>query len=259
MPSVGPHCNLPNCAPPNCAPPDCAPPDCATDIMLAQCRLDDDHDISLAKAEGWLSASETDRAERFHFARDRNRYIRGRGFLRSMLGQVCGQNPASLALGVQAQGKPVLQNSHLAFNLSHSRGLAVLAISETGPLGLDLEFIDRDVDIAGLAQTCLTAEEARVLETLPEIHRAARFFAFWTAKEARMKLTGEGMSLPPRQIALDLRNGLPVGYLRPQTVQAQAVFLDLGHPGSVCCLAVAQGQRPQVISLAPQGIGHAAR
>jgi len=219
------------------------------DIGLAQCRLDDDRDITLTKAWQLLSGDETARARRFHFDRDRTRYVRGRGFLRSMLGQVCGQDPAGLIFGTGTQGKPFLQDSDLAFNLSHSRDLAVLAVSHSGPLGIDLEFIDRAADIAGLAQTCLTPGEIDILAALPEAERQARFFVFWTAKEARMKLTGEGMSLPPRQIALNLQDGFPVGYLQPENPVAQAIFLDLGHPATVCCLALADGQKPSIISL----------
>ena len=219
------------------------------DIGLAQCLLDDDRDIALTKAWQLLSGDETTRARRFHFDRDRNRYVRGRGFLRSMLGQVGGQDPAGLIFGTGTQGKPFLQDSDLAFNLSHSRDLAVLAVSQSGPLGIDLEFIDRAADIDGLARTCLTPGEMDVLDALPEAQRRVRFFVFWTAKEARMKLTGEGMSLPPRQITLDLQDGFPVGYLQPKTPAAQAIFLDLGHPAALCCLALADGQKPSIVSL----------
>ena len=210
-------------------------------IGVAQCHLDDDRDIALPQAWSLLSADETARARRFHFERDRTRYARGRGFLRTVLGQVCGQDPARLLFGLGAQGKPFLQDGTVDFNLSHSRDLAVLAISQMGPLGIDVEFIDRQADIAGLAQSCMTAAEAGVLAALPEPERQARFFAYWTAKEARMKMTGEGMSLPPRQITLDLRDGLPVGYLRPKHPAARAIFLDLGRPDILCCLATAQG------------------
>lgn len=228
----------------------------AVTIGLAQCRLDDDHDMPLAEAAKLLSADEAAKAARFHFARDRDRHIRGRGFLRRVLGRSCGQDPARLAFGTGAQGKPFLQGSTLAFNLSHSQGLAVLALSQSTPLGIDLEFIDRRADIAALARTCLTPAETAVLQALPEAARAARFFAFWTAKEARMKLTGEGLSLLPHQIALDLRDGRPVGYLQPDTPLAQAVFLDLGDPAAICCLALAQGPRPRISHLAPQGADH---
>lgn len=219
------------------------------DIGVAQCQLDDDRDMALPAAWQLLSADEVARARRFYFDRDRDRYVRGRGFLRSLLGQISGQDPARLTFGTGAQGKPFLQNSNLAFNLSHSRDLAVLGISQAGPLGIDLEFIDRAADIAGLARTCLTQGEADVLAALPEVARLARFFAFWTAKEARMKLTGEGMSLPPRQIALDLRGGRPIGYLHPDVPAAQAIFLDLGRPAAICCLALAQGVVPKITHL----------
>ena len=229
--------------------PDSAIPDA---ITVAQCHLDDDRDMALAAAWRLLSADEATRARRFHFDRDRDRYARGRGFLRRVLGQICGRSPADLILGTGPQGKPVLQKwaalqeRALHFNLSHSQGLAVLAVSDAGPVGIDIEFIDRQVDMAGLVQTCLTAAEAAVLAAVPETARAARFFAFWTAKEARMKLTGEGMSLAPRQIELDLRDGMPVGYLQPKAPAAQAVFLELGQPGAICCLALAQGPQPVI-------------
>ena len=227
-----------------------------TNIGVGKCHLDDDRDIGLVEAWQLLSAEETARARRFHFDRDRDRYVRGRGFLRSLLGQLCAQHPAELVFGTGPQGKPFLQDHAVSFNLSHSRDLAVLAVSRMGPVGLDIEFIDRQVDSAGLAQTCLAPHEAAVLDGLCTADRAPRFFAFWTAKEARMKLTGEGMSLPPHTIVLDLHKGCPIGYLHPETPVAQAVFLDLGYPGTICCLALPQGPRPIITPLAMGRVLH---
>lgn len=215
-------------------------------VGVAHCYLDDDRNIALAQGWAWLAPDEMLRARRFHFDRDRDRYVRGRGFLRLVLGQVCTMSPADLVFGTGAQGKPFLPDHTLAFNLSHSCDLAVLAVSQAGPVGIDVEFIDRKADIAGLAQTCLTDSEQAVLDVLPDTARAARFFAFWTAKEARMKLTGEGMSLPPREIVLDLQDGLPIGYLRPDHPATQATFLDIGVPAALCCLAMEQGPAPLV-------------
>ena len=218
-------------------------------IRLAQCGLDDDRDIDLGDAWVLLSPAEDIRARRFHFDRDRNRYVRGRGFLRCQLGQATGQAAAGLVLAEGPQGKPFLQGNAIWFNMSHSRDLAVLAISHDGPLGIDLEFVDRAVDIAGLAQSCFCPHEIETLDALSPAARPGRFFAFWTAKEACMKLTGKGMALAPRMIALDLKAGLPVGYLRPRDPAAQAVFVDLGQPAAICCLALAQGPRPAVTLL----------
>jgi 4'-phosphopantetheinyl transferase len=125
------------------------------------------------------------------------------------------------------------------FNLSHSGDLAVLAISASGPIGIDLEFIDRHIDIPGLARSCFNEAEEQSILALPVPEQAARFFAFWTAKEAHMKLSGQGMSLPPHEIALDLRDGYPVGYLRPASPFATLTYIDLGLPSATCCLALA--------------------
>ena len=230
----------------------------AEDISVAQCHLDDDRDIALSGAWRLLSVDEVTRAQRFQFDRDRIRYVRGRGFLRTLLGKACGLAPGDLVFGTGPQGKPFLQDSPLAFNLSHSRDLAVLALAQSGSLGIDIEFVDRQADISGLAETCLTQAERAVLDALPKAAQAARFFAFWTAKEARMKMTGEGMLLAPRQIALDLQNGVPVGYLRPDTPAAQAIFLDLGHPAALCCLALPEGAKPTITSLTMERACHVA-
>ena len=221
----------------------------AARIGIVQCRLDDDQDMALARAWPVLSAAEAARAERFHFDRDRHRYVRGRGFLRQMLAQKTGQGAADLVLSDGARGKPALQDHALWFNLTHSRDLAVLAVSDDGPIGIDLEFVDRRVDSTGLAQTCMTPDEQQVLRALAKTSQVMRFFTFWTAKEARMKLTGEGMSLPPNQIVLDLQDGHPVGYLQPTSPVAQAIFVDVGHPGAVCCLAIEQGPYPAITPL----------
>lgn len=211
---------------------------CPKGITLAQCRLDEDHDIALAEAAALLSPSETARAARFHFDRDRDRYVRGRGFLRHTLGKTLGQPAAGLVLTEGPQGKPALTGDDLAFNLSHSRDLAVLALSTRGPIGLDIEFVDRKLDIAGLGQSCFDADEIAVLDSLPATARQTRFFAFWTAKEARMKLTGEGLSLPPKTISLILQDGWPVGYSHPDhPAPIGAAFLKTGRADVLCCLA----------------------
>jgi 4'-phosphopantetheinyl transferase len=207
------------------------------DISLLQCRLETDADMALTRGWSLLSAEETARANRFHFARDRDRYVRARAFLRTSLGQALRKDPASLTLAVGPRGKPYLPGHDLEFNLSHSRDHAVLALSRLGPVGIDVEFLDRQVDVGGLAKTCFDPVECAVLNSLSEEDRVLRFFAFWTAKEARMKLTGEGMALPPRQISLALEEGWPVGYLRPEGPAITTIFPQISRSDALCCVS----------------------
>ena len=209
------------------------------DPVLLTCDLDGG-DIAADRA--LLAPEECQRADRFHFERDRRRFITGRAFLRRSLAEVTGEPPDQLELTLGPWGKPALVRSDLAFNLSHSRGLAVLAIGAQGPIGIDVEYLDREIDVGALAKSCFTAAERAVLEALKTpVDRCNRFFAFWTAKEAIMKFTGRGMSLPPLEIALDLSDEWPTGCHQPCDLgRVGLTYPDMGHPDALCCIAYAK-------------------
>ena len=185
-----------------------------------------------------LSDAERARADRFRFDRDHDRFICGRAFLRRRLAAALDQPAQGLELIEGPWGKPALACGSVAFNLSHSGPLAGLAISWAGLVGIDLEFIDRDIDIAPLSASCFTAAECAVLDQLDDTARRERFFAFWTAKEAVMKFSGQGMSLPPRDIDLSLSAGWPIGYLSPRAYSnVRLIFVDPDVPNALCCIA----------------------
>lgn len=208
-------------------------------VRLHQCDLDADSGPGrpgLAGDIALLAPTERARAERFRFARHRDRYIRGRAFLRRRLAEATGHPAAGLELVEGVRGKPALACGTVDFNLSHSGALAVLAVSTAGPVGIDVELIDPETDVKGLSESCFLAPERAVLDGLEGLALRRRFFAFWTAKEALMKLTGQGMALPPHAIALRLRRGWPVGFSRPRIPGAVLSYPDPGRPDAVCCL-----------------------
>ena len=53
-----------------------------------------------------LSADERVRAARFRFERDRNRFVAGRAFLRTLLGNYLGATPGELVFTTNEFGKP---------------------------------------------------------------------------------------------------------------------------------------------------------
>jgi len=217
----------------------------ATGLEIGQCRLDDDSDMELGQARAMLSKAELARAAGFRFGRDRWRFVRARGCLRKRLGEWLGTRPETITILQEENGKPFVAEPGLDFSLSHSGGLAVIALSGCGGVGIDLEFAERHdgllADLDGLSRTCLVDEERRALQTLDRPARQMRFLAYWTAKEAWMKLTGEGLSRAPDTIALKLKDGVPVGYRRPRAPAAGLRFVDLGRPDAVCCLATRVG------------------
>jgi 4'-phosphopantetheinyl transferase len=212
-------------------------------VEIGECGLDTDADIALDVAHATLSAEERLRAASFVFERDRQRFVRAHGYLRQRLGAFIQLPPKAVPLATREGGKPFVDGHDVSFNLSHSGARAVVAVTHGGDVGIDIETVDRfdriDDELDGLARSCLTGEEQVALAAVPSARRVRRFLAYWTAKEARMKLTGEGMALEPHTIALKLSRGRPVGYLRPRGPRASLRFIPLSDPDTICCLAVA--------------------
>jgi 4'-phosphopantetheinyl transferase len=209
-----------------------------TGVTIALCALEDNRDQPEAEAEGWLSEPERARADRLRGPGLRAAFVRGRGFLRRALGAALGLSPSAVPLAEAAGGKPVLAGrAGPEFNLSHSAGVMVLALSEASPVGIDLEFTTRNLDPLSLAPAVLTEAEAAALARLPGPDRRGVFLNFWTAREAFLKLTGEGLRRDPRTVGLRLSDGLPCAYDTPGVVLIRP---DLRLPGAVCTLALGQ-------------------
>lgn len=212
-------------------------------VTIVTCALEDDSDIALDLAIGWLAPKERARRDRFVRPADRDRFARGRGFVRRELARLIGCPPSEVPLLKGSNGKPYLKGLDGGFNLTHSGDLAVLAIAQKGAVGVDLELSSRRAwapdRLAALARRCLVKHEVDALSAQPEgAARCRRFLQFWTAKEARMKIWGQGMSLKPKTIQLHLdTDGTPVGYAAPDgPVSLQFVALD--RESAITCLAL---------------------
>lgn len=143
-----------------------------------------------------LSPVECIRAQRFHFERDRTRFICGRGLLRTILGRYLDTDPRALAFAEGAHGKPELTGvaSSLRFNLSHSDDLMLVAVTRARAVGVDLEMIRENVPVETLADYYFEPEDAWHLRLLPPPQRVWRFYELWTSTEARLKADGSGIS-----------------------------------------------------------------
>ena len=163
-----------------------------------------------------LADDEKSRAERFHFQRDRDRFVVSRGTLRSILGCYLDMAPAALRFSYSDHGKPALAGEHqseLRFNVSHSHELALFAIGETRELGVDLEWVRADVADEKIAERFFSAEEIRVLRSLPREIQSEAFFNCWTRKEAYIKALGDGLSMPLSRFVVSLAPGEPPALL----------------------------------------------
>jgi 4'-phosphopantetheinyl transferase len=143
-----------------------------------------------------LAEDELQRADRLANESHRNRFIRARGALRTILGRYLDRPAAVLEFEYGEHGKPTLRKGgDLAFNLSHAEDLALLAIARA-PVGVDLEPLQARGDLHRVSERMFPAMTLKELHGLKGEDFTRNFFRHWTALEARAKRHGGGIFNP---------------------------------------------------------------
>jgi 4'-phosphopantetheinyl transferase len=149
-----------------------------------------------------LSASERERAGRQAQERPARRWARARSELRRILAAYAGADPAELVIEPapcvhcgERHGKPFLagQERPLRFNVSHSQGLAVIAVAHGREVGVDVEATRGGRRLQRIAESRLSAAEAAELRGLEGPEHEAAFYRLWARREAYLKATAEGV------------------------------------------------------------------
>lgn len=147
-------------------------------------------DLDATALEADATPEEIARAARFVRDGDGRRYLASHAALRQVLG-----TPAPWILG--ANGKPSLACPPPHFNISRRAGVALIGVSATHEIGVDLEPLQPMADATELAALHFTPREREAVARESGAARDHAFLRCWTRKEACMKATGRGLSLAP--------------------------------------------------------------
>ncbi|BAO43791.1 conserved hypothetical protein [Thiolapillus brandeum] len=140
-----------------------------------------------------LSPAEQERHAGFRHSLAARHYLNTRCLTRRILAAYLQEPPGKLDIRRARGGKPYLRDHPLEFNLSHSRGLGLLAVSAGRPLGVDLEQLRPVKYLAGIAARIFDDQAMEKLQNQNEKDRQQLFFTHWTAMEARQKAVGLGI------------------------------------------------------------------
>jgi 4'-phosphopantetheinyl transferase len=163
-----------------------------------------------------LDQTEQERAQRFRFPADRNRFVVSRALLRTLLGRYVGQAPTQLQFSYASAGKPFLRDHGLQFNLAHSGNMALLAVAGRRTVGVDVEQVRSAIETTTIAERYFATDERALLRAEPADRQRTLFFKVWTRKEAYMKATGLGLYMPLEEFAV-----LPAPCTRALRLQLQ--------------------------------------
>ncbi|MGA8491213.1 MAG: 4'-phosphopantetheinyl transferase superfamily protein [Terriglobales bacterium] len=149
-----------------------------------------------------LDSEERERAGRFKFPEPRNQFVISRALLRRCLAGYLGMEAHAVCFRTTANGKPELggstepyPRSNLRFNLSHTRGTTVFAVTRHRQVGVDVERIREDTNVFELSERFFSRQEVDWLRSRPASEHIPSFFSCWTAKEAYIKAHGQGLSM----------------------------------------------------------------
>jgi len=154
-------------------------------------QFDFDFRIPLQNAD-WVLLNESERAYamRFHVRDDQVRSIATRAVLRRLLGEKTLVSPKQLRFVTNESGKPGLQgNNRIKFNVSHSGAYALIALSTSSEVGIDIERHNYQLDTIRLSQLVFTPVEQQL-----GLKVTRRFTEQWVLKESVLKALGVGIT-----------------------------------------------------------------
>ena len=172
-----------------------------------------------------LSEDERARAARFRFEKDVRRFTVARAAVRSILGSYLEARGHDLRFEYSHYGKPALTNNsnNIRFSISHSGEIAMLAVTRSHEVGVDLEAIRANVEIDQLAERYFSERERTSLRELSPERRLQAFFRCWTSKEAFLKAQGFGLSRSLESFDVEANPDRPARLLatRPHADEAE--------------------------------------
>jgi 4'-phosphopantetheinyl transferase len=191
---------------------------------------------------GLLDDVEKTRFEGYRRDVDKQRFLTGRALIRGVAAAELGKAPRDITIDSSCfdcgkpHGKPAIAG--LEVSVSHSGAWVALAVTDAAPVGVDVEEV-RDAQVDDLAGIAFSAAELVAFKTVPAADRKGAFFTYWSRKEAVVKATGKGMSVPMSKLTLTAHDE------PPRVVASEAPEVDVATV-HMADLAVGDGYRASV-------------
>jgi 4'-phosphopantetheinyl transferase len=161
-----------------------------------------------------LSGDELETHRQYVHSRDRHLYLISHAMLRIALSKDSSVAPAEWEFCRSSLGKPRIAAPRVNprdFSLSHTSGLTVCAVSNVGPLGIDVESHTSAARLTTLASRVFSREEQIHLARTPTRDRGPESVWLWTLKEALLKAIGTGLHTPMVNVSVPLDGSMVRG------------------------------------------------
>ncbi len=185
--------------------------------------LDDEIHIYLIKLDlfdskeciQYLTMNEKIRAEKFKIVEKKNQFIITRSVLRILLSIVMNKSYKKNDFFYGESGKPsikeLLNNKSIEFNVSHSENYALIAVTLSNKVGIDIQLMDFHIDHKKLSKRYFSEQEYNELKKVHDDNKCDAFYRIWTQKESFVKATGYGLKFGLKHFSILLDNDCKLG------------------------------------------------
>jgi 4'-phosphopantetheinyl transferase len=143
-----------------------------------------------------LNKDELEKSESYLLVSDNLNYFISKCFVKHLLSRYLNIEAIDLLFRLGGMGKPeVVNDKGVKFNLSHTKGLIVCALSLDKNIGCDVEYTRIKKNTTLIAENCFSKAENNYLYHLPCNQRAERFLDLWVLRESYIKAKGQCLGL----------------------------------------------------------------
>jgi 4'-phosphopantetheinyl transferase len=185
-------------------------------LHLWTVRTDDLNDGAIAgRVVEILAADERNESRRFRRARDQHQFVIARALAKLALSQHFPVAAGDWRFARDHNRKPFIAAPEISppvrFSISHTQGLLACLVTPSAEAAVDVEKIEPSQDLAAVATQVLSRSEQADLSALSGEDWTARFFDYWTLKEAYAKARGLGLGLALSDISFELKPDGTIG------------------------------------------------
>lgn len=183
-----------------------------------------------------LSREEAERYNRFRFNDDKFRFLLARYLLKTFAPEIAGQRHHSNDITFNEFGKPHFKDSPLQFSISHSGDISAVAFSDSGCIGLDIEFHRNIDDMKALSSRFFSGKENIFLANCHDLEFRRNFFRIWSAKEAFLKASGTGVSTDLKSFSTVGKSGFSLsGSINEgRAYKLKEIFIEENYSSFIC-------------------------
>lgn len=143
----------------------------------------------------FISKQRQEKIASYRFSIDKKLSLYSALLTRMEISILSGISPQSLYFQSKFMHKPMLLSApYYHFNFSHTKSIILCGISDTHPIGVDIERIDPPLNIETMEAVLHPTEFQYINAAYSNYERTDRFYKIWTQKEAYIKYMGTGFS-----------------------------------------------------------------